>query len=211
MKSRAADGFTLIEVVLAIAVGLIIIAGVSVGYVYAKNAAIWDNQRKDAAAIKSWIEQSIAADQAALGQGIPMTTCPAPSGFCPPQFTQAQLGGLAQSLPSMQIDPYSGATRSTGCSPFSGQGTTSCFDAITLTYSCSLFPCPIPLGPTFDPAARGPGGGSSIFYFHADSFPTPFQVTLADGSQSTYFGYVVAEGDADGNLVAAAGGSSAHP
>jgi prepilin-type N-terminal cleavage/methylation domain-containing protein len=38
-------GFTLIEVVLAIAVGLIIIAGVSVGYSYSKKAAIVDNQK----------------------------------------------------------------------------------------------------------------------------------------------------------------------
>ncbi|MDO8530155.1 MAG: prepilin-type N-terminal cleavage/methylation domain-containing protein [bacterium] len=43
------QGFTLIEVVLAIAVGLIIVAGVAVGYNYAKRAAIIDNQRKDAA------------------------------------------------------------------------------------------------------------------------------------------------------------------
>ena len=44
---RTNRGFTLIEVVLAIAVGLIIIAGVSVGYTYMKRTAISDNQRKD--------------------------------------------------------------------------------------------------------------------------------------------------------------------
>ena len=44
-------GFTLIEVVLAIAVGLIIIAGVSVGYTYIKRAAVTDNQRKDVAKV----------------------------------------------------------------------------------------------------------------------------------------------------------------
>lgn len=40
-------GFTLIEVVLAIAVGLIIIAGVSVGYNYVKKAAITEDQRNN--------------------------------------------------------------------------------------------------------------------------------------------------------------------
>jgi prepilin-type N-terminal cleavage/methylation domain-containing protein len=41
------SGFTLIEVVLAIAVGLIIIATVVIGYSYAKRSAITDNQRKE--------------------------------------------------------------------------------------------------------------------------------------------------------------------
>ncbi|HEV3311657.1 MAG TPA: DUF6531 domain-containing protein [Chloroflexota bacterium] len=46
------------------AVGLIIIAGVSVGYTYAKRAAIMDNQRKDVLAVKSYVEQAVASQQA---------------------------------------------------------------------------------------------------------------------------------------------------
>ena len=44
---KTSKGFTLIEVVLTTAVGLIIIAGVSVAYSYAKRAVIVDNQRKE--------------------------------------------------------------------------------------------------------------------------------------------------------------------
>ena len=44
-------GFTLAEVVLTIAVGLMVIAGVSVVYIYAKRSAIIDNQRKQVAKV----------------------------------------------------------------------------------------------------------------------------------------------------------------
>lgn len=47
--------------------GLIIMAGVGVGYTYAKRAAIMDNQRKDVVAIKAYVEQAIARSQGPAG------------------------------------------------------------------------------------------------------------------------------------------------
>lgn len=184
-------GFTLIEVVLAIAVGLIIIAGVSVGYSYAKRAAIMDNQRKNVAFVKTWVEQAIVANQANLGSG---------GSNQPPLFTQDQLASVANSLPSLRIDPYNGATRVAGCLGCPGNG--SCFHAITQAYNFN----PIPIGPTLE--SWTPNCGSALFYFPADSYQSQINVTRADGSTATFFGYVVAESDPDGNIVAAEGGNS---
>ncbi len=58
---RRRQGFTLIEVVLAIAVGLLIIAAVSVGYSYSKRAAVSDNQKTNLQPIQKSVKNSLSS------------------------------------------------------------------------------------------------------------------------------------------------------
>lgn len=222
MHQSGKQGFTLIEVVLAIAVGLIIIAGVSVGYTYAKRAAIIDNQRKNIGAIKTFVEQAITSLQAAAASG--------QGSLVPPPITNSQLTALADRLTSLKFDPYTGAQRLEGCTAAS-----SCYTVITAqpngSYGPSLSASGLVsgngIGDVLTNLAGGMayaflartigvpdlpiwsgGAGSAVVYVPGTSFQATFQVTMADGSTRTLYGYVVFETDENGNFVAAEGGDT---
>ena len=197
MSKQTARGFTLIEVVLAIAVGLIIIAGVSVGYAYAKHAAQMDNSRKDVAFIKTYVETAITAQQAGLAAG--------GGPLLPPAITYPQLTALAQQLPSMRIDPYTGRERVVFASPGPSYYTAGRFNQDGVegqTVWNSPHSRYVP--------AWVPGTGSVIIYLYGDTFNRKFTITLADGTTQSFYGYIVWETDADSNYVAAAGGSQTN-
>ena len=89
-KDLSRKGFTLIEVVLAIAVGLIVIAGVSVGYHYAKKVAIIDNQKKDVGSSAS-TSTPLAAPNSTVSAP---TSTPKKSPIAPPQATGTLQGQM---------------------------------------------------------------------------------------------------------------------
>lgn len=207
MSRKDVRGFTLIEVVLAIAVGLIIIAGVSVGYTYAKRAAILDNQRKNVAAIKTFLEQAIASQQANPGEG--SSNCTGGTGFCPPAITIQQLGQLALRLPSLKNDPYTGTARVDD----SGNVVLNCTNGIGPCIGVRLlrWAGTLVASGKMDDLIGSPwtkGSGSGVEYAYTYSYRDTIDIWLSDGSRKHFNGYVIAESDQDGNIIAAEGGDA---
>lgn len=199
MRESSPRGFTLIEVVLAIAVGLIITAGVSVGYTYAKRTAILDNQRKNLAAIKTWLEQAIASQQANMPTG--------GGPLKPPPITAAQLGQLSLQLPSLRFDPYTGQERFTSAGVPTGCGGSCIFIVSGTGFIFTSAPAhPSQLG-----IGWPKGKGSGVGYLYCGSFTScVISIPLADGTTKRFDGFAVVETDEDGNFVAAEGGSLAN-
>jgi prepilin-type N-terminal cleavage/methylation domain-containing protein len=195
MKKRTTRGFTLMEVVLAIAAGLIILASVTVGYSYAKRSLIADGQRKDVAAIKTSVEEGIATEQSALSSGN------GTGGLQPPLFAFTQMQQLASKLPSLQTDPYNGVNRSQGAAG----GT---YDCASGTSGSCIGAVQYGSGPITSPLNGGTTGSHVVYYYvtgNTTPFATSIPISLGDGTSRTFFGYAVIETDDVGNIVAADG------
>jgi prepilin-type N-terminal cleavage/methylation domain-containing protein len=248
LRPSVSAGFTLIEVVLAIAVGLIIIAGISIGYVYAKRATIINNQRKDAAAIKTMVEQAIAAQQANLISsawpwmiagvfGLPQwewmrpgtsplrpadpswvekgvlagIAAPQCTGMVPPCITQEGLGRLANQLPSLRVDPYTGVARE-----ICAGNINSCYWAPSQDGSLTNGSLDGDTGTSVlrdadggnIPDAGSENLGSRVAYINFTAFSDTVTLALADGSTRQFYGYVIIETDDQDNIVVAEGGDS---
>src|SRR5579862_2322021 len=98
-RSAGQAGFSLLEVVLAVALGIIILGGVTIGYTYGKRAMVVNNQRTEVQTFKTFIEDARSA-KAAAG-----TTSYGPD------LTGDQMCGVLQKIPSMLTDPYTGNLR----------------------------------------------------------------------------------------------------
>jgi len=208
MNTGTSRGFTLIEVVLAIAVGLIIIAGVSVGYTYAKRAAIIDNARKTVSALKGYVEQSIAAQQAQVSageKGCPWSTAP----FCAPLLSTAQMKNLGNMIPQLQTSVLTGRHYWVldGCNGF--QTSPSCPSGnCSSNFIMGSFRSDYAFNTNVD-LTNVTGsyiGFDTIEYFSGMGNGGKFTVGLGDGSTNTYYGYVIIMTDEQGTPIVADGG-----
>lgn len=202
MDKTAVSGFTLIEVVLAIAVGLIIIAGVSVGYGYAKRAAIIDNERKTMAAVKTFVEQAITAQQADLASNGGFLTAPV--------LTFPQIQQLAKNVPSLRYDPFSGVERSlTDCAltttdPCIGSSDVSAQAALAMDMAVRAT---VVNSTTIDGTNTGRTGSAVNYLYASSGMSYSISIILADGTTKQFYGYAVTETDEAGKIVAADGGT----
>jgi len=210
-RSTGQTGFTVLEVVLAISLGLFVLGGVTVGYVYGKRAMIVNNQRTEILTFKTFIEDARSAKAAA---GI--------SSFGP-DLNVDQMCGIVQKIPSMLIDPYNGNHR-VPATAGSGNVAGPCAGD-TATGSGSVYFTNDLGGPPAITFAKGTDLGtaaataSSVIYVNCDNSvnagcgttPPAFNFNLISGTTQTVYGYAIVETDGDGNIVAVAGGDNASP
>lgn len=214
MARHPARGFSLIEVVLAIAVGLVIMGGICIGYYYVRRSSIVDNQRRDVATIRVLVEQFLATAQANMSQGATSNCVDSHVGACAPPLTTDQLGQWAARMASLRVDPYTGATRvDNDGHPACVQRPGSCISSIDLPGDAD--PSTIPdvalssnMGELLQAGWRAGDGAGLAYVYSGRSAGDSYRVTLADGTTRTFYGYMVLASDPDGAIVAADGGDA---
>jgi len=180
-----ASGFTLVEVALSIAMGLVIIAAAMTAFNVTKRNAITATQQNEAAAMKALVETAVAR------------------GSFPSWSTDAEIQrGLFSLVETANKNPYTGTLRSFKA----GDGGIGIYSACEVTGSAIISspihnPCP---GPN-DSGSTLMGGGFS-FIHNTTSGNATMTVTYADGTTKTFQGWAFVETDMTGNIVSAVGG-----
>lgn len=184
---KVLGGFTLVEVALAIAIGLVIIAAAVIAFNVSKRNAITATQQNEAAAMKAIVETAVA--RGTLPQ---WTTTPGVGGLNDVQR------GLFSVVETASTNPYTGTVRTPGAS-------VGGYAACPLTTG-GLKDLISPLG---NPCAAGGSllqGGFA--YVYDISGGTKYKVTFADSTAKVFEGWAFVETDMAGNIVAASGGGT---
>ena len=190
---RRPRGFTLVEVALTIAMGLIIIASAMMAFNITKRNAITATQQQEAAAIKAILETAVAR------------------GTFPAWSTALDVSnGFFSIVETAKKNPYSGTPRTWGSS------------GISAYYACNVegqsgVPATLwsPLANPCKPSGSDPGvqagaannimGGFVLIYDTGGS-ATKFAVKYSDGTQKFFDGWAFVETDMSGNIASAVGG-----
>lgn len=180
-QRRQTGGFTLVEVALTIAMGLVIIAAAMTAFNVTKRNAITATQQNEAAAMKALVETAVAR------------------GAFPAWTTDEQIKrGLMSLVETANKNPYTGTPRNFN-NAAGGVGVYAACAVATATTISS--PVSNPCG-----AAAGDPMGGGFAFVHTTSPTSNFIVQYADGTQKTFQGWTFVETDMSGNIVAAVGG-----
>jgi type II secretory pathway pseudopilin PulG len=190
-QRREAGGFTLVEVALSIAMGLVIIAAAMTAFNVTKRNAITATQQNEAAAMKALVETAVAR------------------GNFPAWTSDAEIQrGLFSLVETANKNPYTGTLRTwndagnaigsyVACEVTGGTG------GATPLSSPVTAPCP---AGTTTPATSSNAMGGGFAFLHNASGTSSFIVTYADGTVVNFQGWAFIETDMSGNIVAAVGG-----
>ena len=185
-KQRSqAGGFTLVEVALTIAMGLVIIAAAMTAFNVTKRNAITATQQNEAAAMKALVETAVAR------------------GNFPAWASDAEIQrGLFSLVETANKNPYTGTLRSFK----TGDGGIGVYSACEIQGSAVISspvhnPCPGP-----NDSGSVPMGGGFSFIHNTTSGNATMSVTYADGTNKSFQGWAFVETDMNGNIVSAVGG-----
>lgn len=178
-------GFTLVEVALTIAMGLVIIAAAMTAFNVTKRNAITATQQNEAAAMKALVETAVAR------------------GNFPAWTTDTQIRrGLFSLVETATKNPYTGTLRIFK----TADGGIGVYAACAITADANITspvhnPCPGP-GDT----GTTPMGGGFAFVHNTSSGNSKMTVTYSDGTTKEFQGWTFIETDMSGNIVSAVGG-----
>ena len=193
LTAKRRVGFTLVEVALSIAMGLILIAAAVMAFNITKRNAITATQQNEAAAFKTIHETAVAR-----------------GSF--PKWTSAQdfSTGFFVTVETAKKNPYSGTPRtwaSTGISAYFACDVDGQSGTPSTLWSPLANPCK-PTGSDQGQQAGASGNimGGFLFIYDTGGSATKFMVKYSDGTTKFFDGWAFVETDMSGNIASAVGG-----